>query len=212
MAPHFPRLHTLPPRSARYAAFAGAAIVLAVYLLLAYLAREQARRERWSRIAAVNHAYPVIASVNYDDRSDPLGVDCIVVHATATESVPKTIRTLTLPIDRHVSAHFLVDKQGRVLRLVPIERRAWHAGISALNGREHVNDFSVGIEIMNRSDGRDPYTDAQYKAVALLIRRLRTCYDVPDTRIVSHAAVALPKGRKSDPVGFDWPRLRRLLR
>jgi N-acetylmuramoyl-L-alanine amidase/AmpD protein len=80
-----------------------------------------------------------------------------------------------------------------------------------LEGQESVNRFSVGIEIVNRNDGIDPFTDAQYEAVAAIIKHLRESYTIPDARIVSHEAIALPPGRKSDPVGFDFPRLFKLL-
>jgi N-acetyl-anhydromuramyl-L-alanine amidase AmpD len=172
----------------------------------------EARRKQWERITALNRAYPWYLSPNRDERSDPLGVNCIVLHATASTNVAQTLRILSDPQGRRVSAHYLVDKRGKVWQLVPVHQRAWHAGISELSGKPSVNDFSVGIEIMNRSDGRDPYTPAQYKTVARLIQQIRACYTVPQNRLVSHAHVARPHGRKSDPLGFDWPRLKRLLR
>jgi N-acetyl-anhydromuramyl-L-alanine amidase AmpD len=166
-----------------------------------------------TRVAAVNRAYEVVPSPNHGPR--PLlrfgRPDCVVLHATATESFAETVGILSDPRSG-VSAHFLVGKNGRVVQLVPVERRAWHAGDSRLDGRADVNSRSVGVEIMNRNDGRDPYTDAQYRAVARIVQRLRTCYRIPDERIVSHAAVAVPPGRKSDPRGLDFERVRRLSR
>ncbi|WP_431272583.1 N-acetylmuramoyl-L-alanine amidase [Dankookia sp. P2] len=34
-----------------------------------------------------------------------------------------------------VSSHYVVEEDGAVFRLVPEERRAWHAGVSALARR-----------------------------------------------------------------------------
>jgi len=65
--------------------------------------------------------------------------------------------------------------------------------------------------MVNMNDGRDPYTDLQYSSVAEIIHHLRELYTIPESRIVSHAQVALPAGHKSDPLGFDLQRLRILL-
>ncbi len=88
---------------------------------------------------------------------------------------------------------------------------AWHAGVSELDGRTGVNDFSVGIELVNLNDGKDPYPEAQYEAVKRILLDLRTRWEVPDERVVSHAAIARPVGRKSDPVGFDFEKLLKMV-
>lgn len=159
----------------------------------------------------LDHHYPMVASPNYDRR--PLGerIDCVVLHATAQNEMSEAT-TLFAHRGSGVSAHFVVGRDGRVVQMVPVERRAWHAGVSQLAGVDGVNDYSVGIEMVNRDDGRDPYTNAQYRAVAGIIRLLRTRLTIPDDRVVSHAQIALPPGRKLDPLGFDFARLRRMLR
>ena len=162
------------------------------------------------RFKAVDRLYRYVESPNQDDRPWGADVDCIVLHATAEPTLQSTIDTFRSGASQ-VSAHFVVGKDGKVVLMVPLEKRAWHAGVSVLRGQPNVNDYSIGIEIVNANDGVDPYTSAQYVAVAKIIRRIRTCCDIPDNRIVSHASIALPYGRKSDPRAFDWPRLRRLL-
>lgn len=184
---------------------------LAAALLVAAVALGAGEARHRACVAAVNRAYEQSPSPNQGRRPLFARVDCVVLHATATDSFPATVRILSSP-RTGVSAHFLVGKDGRVVQLVPIERRAWHAGVSRLDGRPDVNSRSVGIEILNRNDGLDPYTDAQYRAVADILRRLRACYRLPDERVVSHAEVAVPPGRKSDPLGFDFDRVRRLSR
>ena len=186
---------------------------LVALLLAAYAVFDAAREDALSRkLRTVDRLYHYVASPNQDDRPWHLGtgIDCIVLHATAESTLQSTIDTFESPASR-VSAHFVVGKDGTVVMMVPLEKRAWHAGVSILGDRPNVNDFSVGIEIVNANDGIDRYTSAQYAAVARIIRRVRTCCDIPDNRIVSHASIALPPGRKSDPKRFDWPRLRRLL-
>ncbi len=156
-------------------------------------------------------AYSFINSPNYDDR--PLGVliNCIVLHATVEPSTEGTINIFLDPV-RQVSAHFVVGKDGRVVQMVPIEKRGWHAGLSVLESAPKVNDFSVGIEMVNLNDGKDPFPQEQMAAVAGIIRFIRSRYSVLDSRIVSHAQVALPAGRKSDPAGFDFEKIKAMAR
>lgn len=158
----------------------------------------------------INHTYSSVASPNWDKRPFGTTITCVVLHATVLDTAKKAIHAFSDP-DRRISAHFVVDRNGSVTQMVPVECRAWHAGASQLDGVPNVNDYSVGIEIVNRDDGHTPYTDEQYCAVAGIIRLLRSRCSLPDGRIVSHAAVALPQGRKSDPVGFDFTKLYALL-
>lgn len=156
-------------------------------------------------------AYAYIPSPNVDARPLDMPVSCIVLHATVMTKVEDTVKAFLDP-KRKISAHFVIGKQGEVIQMVPVELRAWHAGISQLDGMEHVNDYSVGIEMVNRNDGKDPYTEAQMLAVAGIIRFVRSRYAIPDARLVSHAEIALPSGRKNDPTGFDFARIRALAR
>ena len=72
-----------------------------------------------------------------------------------------------------VSAHYLIDRDGVVRQLVPDLKIAYHAGESRMpddDRRAHVNEFSIGIELIashrdddsDVRDGRAPaYTEAQ---------------------------------------------------
>lgn len=151
-------------------------------------------------------AYHYIPSPNVDDRPNPEDVSCIVLHSTVIPTTEDTVKVFLDP-KREVSAHFVVGKDGQVIQMVPVQKRAWHAGESILEDRPRVNEFSVGIEMVNLNDGIDPYPDAQIHAVAGIIRFLRSRYEIPDSRIVSHEKIALPAGRKSDPANFDFARL-----
>jgi len=155
--------------------------------------------------------YTVVPSPNYNDRPFYTKVDCIVLHSTAQPRFPDTIKRFEDPMTK-VSAHFVVDRDGTVVQMVSLDKRAWHAGVSRLDGVDGVNDFSIGIEMTNLNDGKDPYPEAQYKAVAEIIRRCREHYNIPDSRIVSHALVALPPGRKTDPEGFNFQKLFKIMK
>lgn len=103
-----------------------------------------------------------------------------------------------------VSAHFFVRRDGELLQFVPLERRAWHAGVSRWRGRERCNDFSIGIEL----EGVDsaPFESVQYARLSTLIRSLRLRARLPLRELAAHSEVA--PGRKTDPgARFDWARL-----
>ncbi len=112
---------------------------------------------------------------------------------------------------RELSAHFVIDRRGRVTQLVDTARAAYHAGASRWRGREGCNDFSVGIELVGTGERR--YTARQYASLARLCRDLMRAHPaITPARIVGHSQVALPRGRKTDPgPSFDWARLRRAL-
>ena len=101
-----------------------------------------------------------------------------------------------------VSAHFLVRRDGTVVQFVPVERRAWHAGVSSWRGRERCNDFSLGIELEGSEE--EAFSDLQYESLISLLRDLQSRFPIRD--VAAHSEVA--PGRKTDPgVHFDWARL-----
>ena len=108
-----------------------------------------------------------------------------------------------------VSAHFFIERDGRVSQFVSCLQRAWHAGVSSFAGRENCNDFSLGIEL----EGTDylPYSAAQYDALVVLVKQLLATYPALSVeRICGHSDIA--PGRKTDPgSAFDWQRLRTAL-
>ncbi len=113
-------------------------------------------------------------------------------------------------VDLRVSAHFLVDREGRVTQFVDTDRKAWHAGESLLAGVPDVNRFSVGIEL--EGDEGSGYTEDQYASLGRLLRDLAAGHPgIRPERIVGHEDVA--PGRKCDPGAlFDWERVRAGLR
>ncbi|TAN52293.1 MAG: 1,6-anhydro-N-acetylmuramyl-L-alanine amidase AmpD [Methylococcaceae bacterium] len=166
-----------------------------------------------------------LPSPNADDRPDPADISLIVIHCISLPpgefGGPWIDRLFnnSLPADAHpyfagihhlkVSAHVLIRRDGEIVQYVPFARRAWHAGISRFKGRERCNDYSIGIELEGTEN--QPYSDAQYAALAPLVAALLRCYPaLSPANIAGHSEIA-PE-RKTDPgLSFDWPRLRRLL-
>jgi N-acetylmuramoyl-L-alanine amidase len=132
-------------------------------------------------------------------------VDTIVVHSTAIPTLEKTALAFYRK-ESKVSAHFTIGKDGSIVQCVSTFSRAWHAGVSRdWRGRDNVNNFSIGIELVNLDDGKDPYPDRQIDALKSLIHSLTRLH--PIKYLTSHEFIALPHGRKVDPNGFPWGRL-----
>lgn len=100
-----------------------------------------------------------------------------------------------------VSAHYLIARDGTVYQLVSESRIAYHAGESrmpGLDGRQSVNRFSIGIEIINMPN--DEPTEEQYFALASLMQDIRIRHNIVNK--VSHDEIA--GKRRSDPYNFRW--------
>lgn len=145
-------------------------------------------------------------SPNFDDRPPGTSVDTVVIHATERDSAAEVIRIFETA-EYKVSSHYTIDRDGTILQHVKDEKRAWHAGVSRMpDGRERVNDFSIGIELVNRNDGVDPYTQSQLGALSLLLESLAQRHSI--RYVVTHKLIAQPPGRKSDPAGLTLSALK----
>lgn len=146
-----------------------------------------------------------IQSPNFGPRPPDAVVETIVVHSTVIPTLEKT----TVAFQRtasQVSAHFTIGKDGSIVQNVSTFDRAWHAGVSRdAFGRTNLNNISIGIELVNLNDGKDPYPEPQLMALCGLIAEMRRRY--PIRQIVSHEFIAQPAGRKNDPMNFPWRRL-----
>lgn len=148
-----------------------------------------------------------VDSPNINARPEGTVIDTIVLHHTASTNLAGTVKWFTMP-ESKVSCHFTVGKDGSIVQMVMEQMRGWHAGASTdAHGRKNVNDFSIGIEIVNKGDGKDPYTEDQLDAVESLVAVLVRWY--PIRQIVSHEYIAEPQGRKNDPINFPWERMER---
>jgi N-acetylmuramoyl-L-alanine amidase len=145
-------------------------------------------------------------SPNHDERRAP--VDMLVIHYTGMPGPAEdAVARLRDPAAK-VSAHYLIDRAGAVTRMVPEERRAWHAGVAWWRGHDDVNSRSVGIELANpgHDHGYTDFADAQIAALIELARGIVARHAIPPRNVVGHADIA--PGRKVDPgERFPWRRL-----
>jgi len=149
-----------------------------------------------------------VGSPNYNRRKSPTDITAVTIHSTANSSLKGVIDWFNNP-NAQVSAHYTIDKDGKIVQHVRDSNRAWHAGKSVWKGRESCNDYCLGIELVNLNDGVDPYPEAQHQANVDLCAYLCYTYNVSTDDIMGHLNICLPVGRKSDPRNYDLDRLRR---
>jgi N-acetylmuramoyl-L-alanine amidase len=149
-------------------------------------------------------ALPIIdlPSPNRDERSAP--VDMLILHYTGMKTARAALERLRDPAAA-VSSHYVVDEDGTVFRLVPEDRRAWHAGVSYWRGHSALNARSIGIEIVNPGHewGYRDFPVLQLAAVCDLCLGVLARHGIPARNVVGHSDVA--PDRKEDPgERFDW--------
>src|SRR5918998_543032 len=146
-------------------------------------------------------------SPNFDERKQP--VSMIVLHYTGMPDAKGALDRLTSP-ESKVSAHYLVDEDGSIYRLVDEADRAWHAGKSRWRNVADVNSASVGIEIVNPGHefGYRPFPDEQIAALIPLVASIKERHAIGRGNVVGHSDVA--PARKEDPGElFPWEALAR---
>jgi N-acetylmuramoyl-L-alanine amidase len=147
-------------------------------------------------------------SPNFDERTLPISM--IVLHYTGMQDSASAIARLC-DAEAKVSSHYVVDEDGTVLRLVPEDKRAWHAGRSHWRGTTDINSASVGVEIVNPGHefGYRPFAGPQIDAVIRLVAAIKERHAITRGNVVGHSDIA--PTRKRDPGElFPWSKLAKL--
>ncbi|MAW82713.1 MAG: N-acetylmuramoyl-L-alanine amidase [Parvularcula sp.] len=146
-------------------------------------------------------------SPNFDARG--ANIDMVILHYTGMPTGAEALARLQSP-EAKVSAHYLVEENGDVYKLVDEAMRAWHAGVGSWQGDIGINARSIGIEIVNPGHewGYRDFPDSQIASVIALLKEIRTRHNVRAHHVLGHSDVA-PR-RKEDPgEKFPWARLAR---
>lgn len=136
-------------------------------------------------------------------------ITMIIVHHTGGPVVGPAINTF-LSAGEGTSAHYVINTDGQIIKMVQDGRRAHHAGEARWAGASNINSISIGIEIVNATGS---YPAAQYTALLNLIAALRATHPtIFDWNIVGHSDIATTNGKlgrkSSDPgLQFEWSRL-----
>lgn len=168
----------------------------------------------------VMHAAAIDFSNRYRSPRNPerklrKSTELIVLHTTEAPA-----RSSLNKLSDRGEAHYCVTEDGTVYRIVDRDRVAFHAGRSMWNGKEDVDNFSIGIECVgyhNQAMGI-----VQLGAIRDLVATLQKMYNIPDERVVchSHVAYGVPnrwqkkrhRGRKRCGMLFAMPSVRSFLR
>ena len=108
-------------------------------------------------------------------------------------------------IQSEVSCHYLIKKNGEIIRMVPESFIAWHAGKSYWRNHKSLNQNSIGVEITNPGHQYNykKFTKKQINALLKLSRYLIKKYKINPKNILGHSDIA--PARKKDPgEKFPW--------
>ena len=148
-------------------------------------------------------------TLNFSNRFNNPKIDTIVLHSTDGPLGP--VNRWFMNPKAKVTSHFTIDKDGLLVQHADLKYRCKHAGSFTRSkdryGRTDVNNFSIGIELVHEGNGKHPYPKKQLRTLKKLLTYLVKKYPIKD--ITSHQMVAMPRGRKVDPVHFPWDTLKR---
>jgi N-acetylmuramoyl-L-alanine amidase len=107
-----------------------------------------------------------------------------------------------------VSAHYLIDIDGQILKLISETKRAWHAGISSWRGYSNINDRSIGIELANPGHefGYQAFSKPQIDSLTKIAQEIITRHPIPARNIIGHSDIS-PTRKKDPGEFFDWRKL-----
>jgi hypothetical protein len=153
------------------------------------------------------------------ERSAPAGV---VFHTTESDLAPfeqsengnlqRIGRGLLISLREKHAYHFLIDRFGRVYRIVNESDVANHAGHSAWADSQwlylglNTSFLGIAFEAQMRPI-REPANDAQIHAAKVLVEMLRAKYSLPEENCITHAQVSLNPTNNLIGWHTDWGRL-----
>ena len=148
-------------------------------------------------------------SINYSPNFDlkkrtRSKVKYLIFHYTGMRSENAAIKRLTSKSSK-VSCHYLIKKNGAIIKIVPDLYIAWHAGISSWKKDKSLNSNSIGIEISN--PGHDykyeNFSQKQITSIINLSKNLKKKYKIKKENILGHSDIA-PLRKKDPGEKFPW--------
>jgi len=132
----------------------------------------------------------------------------ICIHETIGEHSQGWLTGGSAASGNPVSVDFLIDRDGTIHQLVPLGYYTWHSGLARWCGYSDpdgsLNQSLIGVELENNPASGEKVTNAQYIALAALMRHVMPLYNINSQWVVGHYMIALPSGRKTDPITLDW--------
>ena len=144
-------------------------------------------------------------SPNFDSKKRNIKqIKFIIFHYTGMKNESEAISRLT-NIQSEVSCHYLIKKNGEIVKLVPDLYTAWHAGKSSWKGFKSLNQNSIGIEITNPGHeyGYKKFSKKQISCLLKLSKFLIKKYRISHKNILGHSDIA-PERKKDPGEKFPW--------
>jgi N-acetylmuramoyl-L-alanine amidase len=145
-----------------------------------------------------------IVSPNFSPRHTDTPIDMVIIHYTGMRTANDALKRLCNK-ETEVSSHYLIDIDGRLDQLVDEKDCAWHAGVSSWHDRTSLNQYSIGIELVNPGHdyGYLSFPEVQMNTLMELLHQLTSRYTIKHSMILGHSDIA--PNRKADPGElFDW--------
>lgn len=128
----------------------------------------------------------------------------IIIHYTGMQSKRVSLARL---IDKKskVSCHYLIDRKGKVIKMVDDNKVAWHAGKSKWKKYVNLNKYSLGIELVNKGHqyGYEKFTFSQINSLNEICKTLKKKYKIKKQNILAHSDIA-PTRKKDPGEKFPW--------
>ena len=127
-----------------------------------------------------------------------------IIHYTGMQSERESVKRLCNPLSK-VSAHYLINQNGKIFKLVEERRIAWHAGKSRWKKYNNLNKNSIGIELVNKGHqyGYASFKKKQISTLVKLCKILKKKYKIKTKNFLGHSDVS--PLRKIDPgEKFPW--------
>jgi len=137
----------------------------------------------------------------------PSNIKFIIIHYTGMQSEIASTKRLKNKKAK-VSCHYLINKRGDIIQMVPENKTAWHAGISRWKNYRNLNINSIGIELVNKGHrfGYEKFNDLQINRLIALCKNIRKKYNIKKNDILGHSDIS--PLRKIDPgEKFPWKKL-----
>ena len=136
-------------------------------------------------------------------------IRAIIIHYTGMQSEIASIKRLTNPRYK-VSCHYLINRKGKILKMVDENRVAWHAGKSKWKNFKNLNKSSIGIELVNKGHryGYQTFSRVQINVLIKLCLELKKRYKIRDINILGHSDIA-PHRKKDPGEKFPWKKLKK---
>ena len=131
----------------------------------------------------------------------------VIIHYTGMQSEIESLKRLLDPQSK-VSSHYLINRKGKIIQMVKEKKIAWHAGKSRWKKFKNLNNYSIGIELVNKGHqfGYQNFSRQQISSLIKLCTKLKKKYLIKKENFLGHSDIA--PLRKADPgEKFPWKKL-----